>query len=214
MSQPPAFTACIGEFIGKVTRPVYDPSMLSPQQQDFKEFVSYWQVINAVLGLGTVAIIFVPLIIISVLSIVGIPMVPVILGGVCVQVFIIIGRSYVGWFCIVKRNACCGHIGFAIWAVIYGFGPVLQLIEASKEGNKNGGTGICGMIVGLICMVPSFACCYGCVMLFLGNSQRRVSMPSGDARASQTVVHPTAPAPSAELSHDPEAALPVETNAR
>jgi len=95
--------------------------------------------------------------------------------GFFINLCIFLALSHISWFCVVKKQGCCGNIGYLIWGVVL----VLLVLLSAESGYQAYGSLI--SLIQLLLLVPCGFMAVACLQLF---------RESGGARELTAAVMP------------------------
>merc|ERR1719382_254742 len=92
--------------------------MFKCDQSDWKECFQAWSVVYCFASI-LIAVIFLGLRCLSYLSYFNLPAIVVDVISSVVAIVICFIFAHLDWFCVVRRDGCCGSLGYLIWAIVY-----------------------------------------------------------------------------------------------
>mmetsp|Transcript_55321 Transcript_55321/g.157185 ORF Transcript_55321/g.157185 Transcript_55321/m.157185 type:complete len:174 (-) Transcript_55321:105-626(-) len=123
-----SFMAHCSEFKSLLLQPRLEAGMFKCQQSDWTAHYQSWCIVYAFASV-LVSLLFLVLRVLAELA--GLALATVFFDIVQSAVYIVLAivLAYSGWFCVVKRQGCCGKAGYVAWAAVYiilNCGPLLR----------------------------------------------------------------------------------------
>eukprot|EP00747_Dinoflagellata_sp_TGD_P184679 gnl/TRDRNA2_/TRDRNA2_40545_c0_seq1.p1 gnl/TRDRNA2_/TRDRNA2_40545_c0~~gnl/TRDRNA2_/TRDRNA2_40545_c0_seq1.p1 ORF type:complete len:183 (-),score=21.06 gnl/TRDRNA2_/TRDRNA2_40545_c0_seq1:116-664(-) len=144
----PACTSSIGEYFAMLARPRLDAAMFQCQQEDWSLQFQKWNVAYCFATL-IVSVLFLGLRVLQ--ELVHFKLATMIVDIYTTAIYLLLGIlfAHMGWFCVVRKNGCCGRIGYLIWAAVY-----LLLNAAPMVNSVTSDPGVpCGLVYAMM-LVP------------------------------------------------------------
>lgn len=126
VSIDPAYSASCAEYLALLCHPRLDAGMFKFQQEDWNAQFQVWSIVYAFASI-IINVLFLCFRVLQELSDLALATIAadIAISGTGIVLGILF--AHLGWFCIVRRQGCCGAVGYILWAVVYvllNMGPV------------------------------------------------------------------------------------------